>query len=172
MSIAVHSRPTDLRRGWLFPRRERHGLPVESVLAAVALVLAAVLPVLEIGLRTFLGTGLPGNSGYVQHLALWIGCLPSRLAPALNSIADTTARLGARALIHPGVAQAAITFDEVTRQEMEELERRLREARTDARWLNVNEHETEPPRGLPLMQNLKRALDPQGLFAPGRFHGI
>jgi TRAP-type C4-dicarboxylate transport system permease small subunit len=59
----------------LIPRRERQGLPVESVLAAVALVLAAALPVLEIGLRTFLGTGLPGNSGYVQHLALWIGCL-------------------------------------------------------------------------------------------------
>ena len=80
MSIAVHSRPTDLRRDWLFPRRERHGLPVESVLAAVALVLAAVLPVLEIGLRTFLGTGLPGNSGYVQHLALWIGCLGAVVA--------------------------------------------------------------------------------------------
>jgi TRAP-type C4-dicarboxylate transport system permease large subunit len=64
----------------LIPRRERQGLPVESVLAAVALVLAAALPVLEIGLRTFLGTGLPGNSGYVQHLALWIGCLGAVVA--------------------------------------------------------------------------------------------
>jgi tripartite ATP-independent transporter DctM subunit len=46
----------------------------------MALVLAAALPVLEIGLRTVLGTGLPGNSSYVQHLALWIGCLGAIVA--------------------------------------------------------------------------------------------
>jgi FAD/FMN-containing dehydrogenase len=103
---------------------------------------------------------------------LWIGCLPSHLAPALSRIERTTAELGARALIHPGIAYATITFDEVPRPAMEELERGLRESRTKARWRNANGLASELPRGLPLMQNLKRALDPQGLFAPGRFHGI
>ncbi len=35
----------------------------------------ALLPVLEMVLRTFFGTGIPGNSGYVQNLTLWVGFL-------------------------------------------------------------------------------------------------
>jgi len=103
---------------------------------------------------------------------LWIGCPPSRLAAALNRAKPIATELEARTLIHPGIAYATITFDEVPRRAMEELGRELRESRVNARWRNAGELRSHPPHGLPLMQNLKRALDPQGLFAPGRLHGI
>lgn len=52
----------------------------ENALAAAALVLMAFLPVLEIVLRTFFGAGIPGNSGYVQNLTLWVGFLGAMIA--------------------------------------------------------------------------------------------
>ncbi len=39
-----------------------------------------VLPVLELALRTFFQTGIPGTSGYVQNLTLWVGFLGAMIA--------------------------------------------------------------------------------------------
>ena len=45
----------------------------EDGLAVAALLAMAGLPALEVVLRTFFATGVPGTSGYVQHLTLWVG---------------------------------------------------------------------------------------------------
>lgn len=53
---------------------------LEGLLAGLALLLMGVLPVLEIGLRILFKRGIPGSSGYVQHLTLWVGFLGAMLA--------------------------------------------------------------------------------------------
>ncbi len=60
-----------------WPALARHA---ENALTVAALVLMALLPVLELVLRTFFGTGIPGNSGYVQNLTLWVGFLGAMIA--------------------------------------------------------------------------------------------
>ncbi|MEE9220290.1 MAG: TRAP transporter large permease subunit [candidate division NC10 bacterium] len=57
-----------------FARRTEDGLTV------AALLLMGVLPVLELFLRTFFHTGIPGTSGYVQNLTLWVGFLGAMIA--------------------------------------------------------------------------------------------
>ena len=57
-----------------FTRRTEDGLTV------AALLLMGVLPVLELFLRTFFHTGIPGTSGYVQNLTLWVGFLGAMIA--------------------------------------------------------------------------------------------
>ncbi len=52
----------------------------ENGLAAAAILLMAVLPVLEILLRTFFKTGIPGSTDYVKHLTLWVGFLGAMIA--------------------------------------------------------------------------------------------
>ncbi|MFQ5785839.1 MAG: TRAP transporter large permease subunit [Alphaproteobacteria bacterium] len=52
----------------------------ENVLMAVALLAMGVFPVLEMVLRTLWNTGIPGSSGYVQHLTLWVGFLGAMVA--------------------------------------------------------------------------------------------
>lgn len=52
----------------------------EDGLTAAALLAMGILPVLELGLRTFFNTGVPGSSGYVQHLTLWVGFLGAMVA--------------------------------------------------------------------------------------------
>lgn len=52
----------------------------EDTLALVALLLMGILPVLELALRTFFQTGIPGTSGYVQNLTLWVGFLGAMIA--------------------------------------------------------------------------------------------
>ena len=52
----------------------------ENILMAAALLAMAVLPVLEMVLRTLWNTGIPGSSGYVQHLTLWVGFLGAMVA--------------------------------------------------------------------------------------------
>ncbi len=52
----------------------------ENAVTAGALLLMAALPVLEMALRTFFRAGLPGTSGYVQHLTLWVGFLGAMIA--------------------------------------------------------------------------------------------
>ncbi|MFQ5971159.1 MAG: TRAP transporter large permease subunit, partial [Alphaproteobacteria bacterium] len=56
------------------------GLRAENALTATALLAIGVLPVLELFLRAFFDTGIPGTSGYVQHLTLWIGFLGAMVA--------------------------------------------------------------------------------------------
>jgi len=62
------------KRLFEFGRRAEDGLVVGSLL------LMCLLPVLEIILRTFFRTGLPGTSGYVTNLTLWIGFLGAAIA--------------------------------------------------------------------------------------------
>jgi tripartite ATP-independent transporter DctM subunit len=56
------------------------GIRIENGVAALALFLMAVLPVLEMGLRFFLKTGIPGSTLYVQNLTLWVGFLGAMVA--------------------------------------------------------------------------------------------
>ncbi len=62
------------------PRLAAWGRGAENVLVAAALLAMAILPVLEMVLRTLFGTGLPGSAGYVQNLTLWVGFLGAMLA--------------------------------------------------------------------------------------------
>ncbi len=53
---------------------------VENLLVGVVFIALALFPVIEIVLRTFFGTGIPGTSGYVQNLTLWIGFIGAVIA--------------------------------------------------------------------------------------------
>src|SRR5262245_66393169 len=53
----------------------------------------AVLPIAEIAWRTLFKIGIPGSGPFVQHLALWVGCLGAALAAGdgrLLSLATAT----------------------------------------------------------------------------------
>ena len=52
----------------------------EHAAAMGALLAMGLLPVLELFLRTFFRTGIPGNSSYVQNLTLWVGFLGAVVA--------------------------------------------------------------------------------------------
>lgn len=52
----------------------------ESGLMATALLVTAALPVAEIGLRLLFRIGVPGVSGYLQNLTLWVGLLGAMIA--------------------------------------------------------------------------------------------
>ena len=52
----------------------------ENGLAAAALGLMALLPALEPTLRTLFAVGIPGTSGYVENLTLWVAYLGAMLA--------------------------------------------------------------------------------------------
>ena len=62
------------------PRVMAWGRQGENILVAAALIAMAVFPVLEMILRTLWNTGIPGSSGYVQHLTLWVGFLGAMVA--------------------------------------------------------------------------------------------
>jgi tripartite ATP-independent transporter DctM subunit len=61
-------------------RLARLGTRTENILIAVVLLAMALLPVLELVLRTLFDTGVPGTSGYVQNLTLWIGFIGAIVA--------------------------------------------------------------------------------------------
>jgi tripartite ATP-independent transporter DctM subunit len=52
----------------------------EDGILAVALLLMALIPVVELVGRTWFGIGIPGATEYLQHLTLWIGFLGAMLA--------------------------------------------------------------------------------------------
>src|SRR5262249_18749588 len=98
----------------------------EDGVAAVALLAMALLPVSEIGLRLLFRTGLPGASGYLQNLTLWVGLLGATIAarqgrhlnltsglPALPEKMRDAARLSAAtisACVALGLAGAGFEF--------------------------------------------------------------
>jgi tripartite ATP-independent transporter DctM subunit len=53
---------------------------VEDAVASLALLAMVVLPLGEIAVRRFSGTGIPGSTSMVQHLALWVGFLGAAIA--------------------------------------------------------------------------------------------
>ncbi len=55
-----------------------HG--IEAGLIIATLLALGLLPILEWLLRTCCQRGIPGATGYVQHLTLWIGCLGAMAA--------------------------------------------------------------------------------------------
>lgn len=103
----------------------------EDGLTVAALLLMGVLPVLELALRTFFQTGIPGASGYVQNLTLWVGFLGAMIAsregrhlnlstgmvlsPRLRAIATTLAATVSTA-VAAGLFWASLQF---VRAEME-----------------------------------------------------
>ena len=52
----------------------------EDAILAIALLLMALIPVVELVGRTWFRTGIPGATEYLQHLTLWIGFLGAMLA--------------------------------------------------------------------------------------------
>ncbi len=52
----------------------------ENAFAVALLSVMTLLPVLEIGLRTFFGLGILGAIAYVQNLALWVGFVGAMIA--------------------------------------------------------------------------------------------
>ncbi|MFQ5961386.1 MAG: TRAP transporter large permease subunit, partial [Candidatus Methylomirabilales bacterium] len=108
------------------------GRRAEDALTVVALLLMGVLPVLELFLRTFFQTGIPGTSGYVQNLTLWVGFLGAMIAsrerrhlslstgmvirsPRLQSVATMLAAMVSTA-VASGLCWASLQF---VRVEME-----------------------------------------------------
>ena len=53
---------------------------VEDSLGITSLLLMAILPVLELILRTCCNVGIPGTTGYVRYLTLWVGMLGATIA--------------------------------------------------------------------------------------------
>jgi len=53
---------------------------LESGIASAALVVMAVLPLLEIAWRPLFKGGIPGSGPFVQHLTLWVGFLGAAIA--------------------------------------------------------------------------------------------
>ncbi len=52
----------------------------ENIVAALALLLMALLPVAEFTLRSFFGLGVPGTYSYDQNLTLWVGFVGAAIA--------------------------------------------------------------------------------------------
>jgi len=63
-----------------FGRVAGFGRLTENSVTVAALLAMAILPVLEMVLRTFFKIGIPGSSGYVQNLTLWVGFLGAMVA--------------------------------------------------------------------------------------------
>lgn len=75
-----HAEPANLP-GWLkFIRRS------ENLLVVFALAVMAMLPALEVVLRTFFKTGLPASATIVQHLVLAVGMLGGAIAARENRL--------------------------------------------------------------------------------------
>ena len=53
---------------------------IEDSLSVLALLTMALLPLLEIVIRKFYASGIPGSATWVQHLALWVGFLGAAIA--------------------------------------------------------------------------------------------
>jgi tripartite ATP-independent transporter DctM subunit len=61
--------------------RARHlGQRAENLVACLSLLAMGFFPVAEIVLRSLFSMGIPGTSGYVQNLTLWIGYLGAMIA--------------------------------------------------------------------------------------------
>ncbi len=80
MSTVLRDNPASPAVAAALPRPKAFLRWAELGLPGAALLALGVLPVLELGLRTFLKTGLPGCAGYVQNLTLWVGFLGAMLA--------------------------------------------------------------------------------------------
>jgi tripartite ATP-independent transporter DctM subunit len=66
--------------------RARDALAIfQKSFGAIALLLAALLPVIELFARGLFDSGIPGSTGYVQNLTLWIAFLGAMAASRENA---------------------------------------------------------------------------------------
>jgi C4-dicarboxylate transporter DctM subunit len=72
--------PTALPSTSLFGRLARWVGRAEDAILAAALLVMALIPVMELVGRTWFAIGIPGATEYVQHLTLWIGFLGAMVA--------------------------------------------------------------------------------------------
>ncbi len=63
---------------------------VENLLAAAALLIMAVLPILEIVIRFVYPSGIPGSTLWVQHLVLWVAFLGAAVAAREGQLLSLT----------------------------------------------------------------------------------
>ncbi len=115
---------------------------------------------------------------------LWIACRPSRLGSVLGRLDEAARDLGlaARLALHPLLASAAVWLEPqagtaLAPGQLLALQRALSSPSVQLQWRDaprVPEPASAPPGASSparaLMQRLKEALDPQGVFARGRFH--
>lgn len=80
LPAAVAAPPQASLPNRVFPKLTLPIQRIEDGLAVAAILLMAALPVLEIVLRSAFRTGIPGSTGFVQHLTLWVGFLGAMLA--------------------------------------------------------------------------------------------
>ena len=64
---------------------------IEDSLSVFALLAMAVLPLLEIALRKFFSTGIPGSAVWVQHLTLWVAFLGAAIAARKGELLSLSA---------------------------------------------------------------------------------
>jgi tripartite ATP-independent transporter DctM subunit len=93
------------------------GKQTEENVASAALLLIAILPVMELFLRALFQTGIPGTTGYVQNLTLWVGFIGAMLAartkqhltfiPTLDFLAEKWRR---RAAVLSATVSATASF--------------------------------------------------------------
>ena len=86
---------------------------LEDSLSVFALVAMALLPLLEIVIRKFYASGIPGSSLWVQHLALWVGFLGAAIAARRGRLLSLTAGadlLKAEARIATQIFTAGVSF--------------------------------------------------------------
>ena len=80
----------------------------EDALAVAVLLAMAGLPALEVVLRTFFATGVPGTSGYVQHLTLWVGFVGAMIAARSGRhLSLSTGKVSLPARLQPAAAGLA-----------------------------------------------------------------
>jgi C4-dicarboxylate transporter DctM subunit len=78
----------------------------ENGLAATALGLMALLPAIEPALRTLFAVGIPGTSGYVENLTLWVAYLGAMVASREGRHLDlSTGMLALSPRVKPAVKQ-------------------------------------------------------------------
>ena len=63
----------------------------EDSLSVVAILTMGALPLLEIVIRRFVSTGIPGSATWLQHLTLWVGFLGAAVAARRGELLSLTA---------------------------------------------------------------------------------
>ncbi|MFQ5737698.1 MAG: TRAP transporter large permease subunit [Acidobacteriota bacterium] len=85
---------------------------LESSLSVAALLAMALLPLLEILIRQFSSSGIPGSTVWVQHLALWVAFLGAALAARKGELLSLSTSLALRGRTKTGVeiVTAGVSF--------------------------------------------------------------
>lgn len=81
---------------------------LENLTCTFALILMAILPLLEIGFRAFDSPGIPGSAVWTQHLVLWTAFFGAAIAARKGELLSlATESLLPKSLLGPGKTAAA-----------------------------------------------------------------